>query len=387
VAVLLPEQRFDFSRLASKSVERLPAGGARVPANLGRTGILEYRRADGSVRRELVTPEVLFSADSLASLDDAPVLEGHPAMVTPENWGKYTRGHVSAKTARQDGAFLSARLAIQDSDTLAKADSGEICEISLGYTCKIDKTPGVFEGQRYDCRQTDRVYNHVGLGGKNWGRAGPEVALRFDGAAYLDDSLGPEPRKEAKMKVRFDGKEYEAGSNEHVLAMCEKVDSQARELADERKARETADGQVAGLKAENAKLKADLIASADPKRLDAAVKDRCDLVLRAAPVLGQEFKFDGKSELEILTAVAKAADPATDFSGKSLDYLRGRFDIAVASEVRADSIDAIPGRIKTIAARVDAGQEKAEKESRDRKAAAQNAMRTPHFDATVGGGK
>jgi hypothetical protein len=54
-----------------------------------------YRNPDGSDRRELRLPEEVFKADSLETLRDATVIEGHPDMVNPSNWKELSRGHVS----------------------------------------------------------------------------------------------------------------------------------------------------------------------------------------------------------------------------------------------------------------------------------------------------
>lgn len=179
----------------------------RVDARLTRVGVLEYRRADGSVERELRLPEEVFRADSLETLTAAPVTHLHPTeMVGPENVRKLRVGGAGA--ARNDGdQFVSAELQVEAADVIAKVDSGELQEISCGYYCELDRTPGVWKGQTYDAIQRDIVYNHVALGPKGWGRAGSEVRLRLDSMtatgedrAVNFDNAGADPVEAARLR-------------------------------------------------------------------------------------------------------------------------------------------------------------------------------------------
>jgi hypothetical protein len=369
------EKRYDRSRLSRANVSPTPSGGVRIPANLTRAGVLEYRNDDGTVRRELRLPEEVFRADSLETLRDAPLIEGHPAMIDPSNWAALTRGHVSG-TPRQDGLFVAGDLAVQDAKLLVKADSGEAVELSCGYVCKLDHTPGTWRGQPYDAVQRDIRYNHVGIGGPNWGRAGRDVALRLDGA-YSEPA--DEPAKESKpMKIRFDGQEYEVGSSEHVQALYAKVDALTAEKAEAAKKCERLDGEIAGLKTQVATAEGKATAALDPKRIDAAVADRVKLVIGAAKVLGDEYKFDGKSTLEIQTAVIAVTSPEVKLDGRSADFVAGMFETACVSGVRADGVDAIPGVIARVTAR--AVVDPAEKAHLDAAEKARIAQRTPRFE-------
>jgi hypothetical protein len=372
-------QRYDLSRLA-KVKDRTPSGGARIPANFTRAGIFEYRR-DGSVQLEFRSPEEVFKTDSLATLRDAPVLEGHPAMVDPSNWAKYTRGHVSGD-ARQDGNFVAGLLAIQDGATLTRIDRGDGSELSCGYACKTRPWSGEWDGKRYDniVEQYDIAYNHVGIGGVGWGRAGKDVALRLDGGVCEHfDTSGDAPQKAPKMLVRFDGKDYEAGSPELVTAIWTRHDALVTELATAVTARDTLDGELATTKTQLAKAQSDLTAANDPTRLDSAIAERVTLVTAAAKVLGEEYKFDGKTALEIQTAVIAVSDPEVKLDGKSADFIAGAFAGACRSGKRADSIDQVP----EVLARVTASKRTDTKADEDkaRRAKAQAEQRTPHFDS------
>lgn len=173
------EIRLDRGRLAKS--KRSPQGFARVDARLTRIGILEYTRADGSIQRELRPESEVFHADSLASLALAPVTDLHPSeMIGPSNARQFSVGVCAAP--RRDGNFVAAELTIQPADVIALVDSGERAEISCGYSCDLDVTPGVYQGQHYDAVQRNITYNHVALGPRGWGRAGADVCMRLDSA-------------------------------------------------------------------------------------------------------------------------------------------------------------------------------------------------------------
>jgi len=171
-------KRFDFGLISS--VQKLPAGGRCIPAALTRVGIFPYKRPDGSIRRELRHPDEVFNLDSLASLAQAPVTALHPPdMVTASNWKKFSVGHVG-ETVKHDGKLVTANLTVQDEEAIKKIDAGDRKEISCGYTCDLEYTPGTFNGERYDAVQRSIRYNHAAIGPAQWGRAGSEVALRLD---------------------------------------------------------------------------------------------------------------------------------------------------------------------------------------------------------------
>src|SRR5687768_4092559 len=138
--------RFDAGRLGK--IERTPQGGARIPAALTRTGVLTYTNADGTTRRELRPPEEVFRQDSLDTLRSATVTEGHAAWITPENFREFNRGHVAEGSVRQDGELVAAQLVVQEAASIKRIDTRELTELSMGYTCDYDATPGEWHGQR-----------------------------------------------------------------------------------------------------------------------------------------------------------------------------------------------------------------------------------------------
>jgi hypothetical protein len=110
-------------------------------------------------------------------------------MVTPETWRNHAVGSVLGPH-KEDGRFVGADIVLQDAEALRRAnlppdDPHALVELSCGYDCSLEKTAGTdpATGERYDAIQRDIVVNHIGLGPKDWGRAGNAVKLKLDGGA------------------------------------------------------------------------------------------------------------------------------------------------------------------------------------------------------------
>jgi uncharacterized protein len=371
--------RFDVATLGN--AERTPQGFLRIPAYLTRVGVLEYRRADGQTVRELRPRDEVLSAASLATLSAAPVTDLHPTqMVTPANVRSLQIGHVS-DSVRGDGDLVSAHVTIQEAGAIAAVQAGKRRELSCGYQCRIDATPGVYEGQPYDQVQCDIVYNHVALGPPNWGRAGRDVALRVDsadGAAddahdvfRLDDGdalsvamTAPlEPLDGGTMElvtVRVDG--IDAEVTKQAAQVVEKgFKTRDDALVELSKKLEVLQGRFDAVQAELATTKTALATASDQTRLDAAVTERVALLEQAKRVLPADHRYDGQTRRQIHEAVLTQLDPAFDMKERTDEYVGARFDHAMdvlKEPKRSDSLDdarrvTSPAAKKRIAARTD----------------------------------
>lgn len=175
--------RYDTHRL--DAVEVTPSGALRVPARLARVGVLAYQDGEGNTWGELVPPETLFAADSMATARGMAVADLHPAQqVTPVTRKGVQVGHVG-DDVRRDGDYLASTVYVTDAAEIALVQAGERRDVSCGYTCELDETPGVYDGTPYQRVQRGRVYNHLGLGPEGWGRAGTDVSLRLDSAQQV----------------------------------------------------------------------------------------------------------------------------------------------------------------------------------------------------------
>lgn len=346
------EQRFDISGVRSKP-RKTPQGFIRMKANLTRTGVLTYVRQDGTIVKELRHPDEVFKADSLSTLEDAPVTDLHPSsMVDATNVRGFQRGIV--RTARRDGRFIAGEVLIQDDALIQAVERGDRKELSPGYTCRIDPTPGEFEGVRYDCIQRDITYNHVAVGPGGWGRSGPEVALRSDSKdgdveslpyaiqAREDGNLAPEgPKQEGDEMsgvVRIDGIEYKVDEsaephiNKELGALQGKIEGLSKQV-------EELQGKLDGVTAQRDELKEKLDAETSAEALQAKIAARVALETASRKVLGDEEKFDSLSDHELRCKVVSHGREL-NLDGKSEEYVLGMFEsvveIAKSVEKKAD---------------------------------------------------
>lgn len=372
------EIRLDLATLSDRT-ERTPQGFLKVSGRLTRTGVLSYVRADGSTFRELRHPDEVFRDDSLASLRLAPVTDRHPAgLITPGNVRQLQIGLVA--DVRRDGRFVTGDLVVQDQTVIDKVLRRDARELSAGYTCQIDATAGEFGGERFDGIQREIVYNHLALGPRDWGRAGPDVALHLDGIdteihpligvelrvdhARLVPEVGARPSIDpddpldrllpsalegpstmTTKTIRIDGLDFEVPT-QAAQAMEQALASRDAKLVTETARADAAEGERDAAKTELNETKTKLDAATDPKALSSAVTARVELETKARNVLGAEEKFDGKSDREIKIAALTKHDESFRADDRSDDYIDARFDVVVeTAQERTDDRERVPSTI------------------------------------------
>lgn len=305
---------------------KLSTGFIRYDAFLARTGCLVYYRADGSPRVEYRPPEAHTDAGVANTCELAPLTIDHPAegCVTPEIAARVAVGSVGRPTV--DGDRLKAALLVTSARGIAAVKDG-YQEVSLGYACELDETPGVApDGTRYDAVQRGIEINHVAL--VRAGRAGPSVRLRADS---MDVEIGINPETPGggptMAKRNINGVEVEVPDT--VGLHLDKLQSelsgfQAKAEADKSKAEaglrarcDAAEAQVESLKKELAEA---------PARIAAAAKTRADLEVVAKRA---EVKCDGLGDGAVRAAVA-AKVTGVNVEGKSPEYVAALYDVAVA---------------------------------------------------------
>lgn len=312
-------QRFDTMTFTATKTDE---GFIRDSPVVGRTGILVYRNADGTERREYRPPEEAFRADSLASLMGKPITIGHKAMVDAGNAARLAPVGSVLSAGRQDGNTIRADIVIYNLDTAAR-------ELSCGYTLSLDETPGTTpSGERYDAIQRNIVYNHLAI--VSHARAGSIARLNMDGEQVFEDE--DEKKEDMEMadkmtKVRLDsGIEYDCEPEVKVA-----IEKMRQDAVEAKKALDTLQAKFDATEAELKKEKEGRKADADKAKenFDAAVKARVELldVAKAHKI----EKADGMSDTEIKTAVIKAVrGDAINLEGKSADYIDAAFDMAKA---------------------------------------------------------
>lgn len=337
-------RRYDRSEL-SRPV-KTDAGFLRAEAYLTRVGVFEYVQPDGSVRRELRPPEEVFREDSLDTLKAVPLTLDHPdEPVTSKNVRDLAVGTIGTDIW-PDRSYVRGTVVVMDEAAIKAVESGQKRELSCGYNCELEMTAGEWEGQRFDAIQRNIRYNHVAL--VEAGRAGPEVGLRLDSKdavakhPYRTDSKPASGRnsgrKEKPMAViRIDSVDYEA-PDQTAQAVRAKLDALQRRLDEAEQEKKKLDEEMEKLKAERDQLKEELEKKKaedeeeEKKRADSirqAVRARIALENQARPILGDDFKFDDASDLEIKKAVIQKLSPEAKLDGKSEVYIEARYDAAI----------------------------------------------------------
>lgn len=287
---------------------------------IGRTGILIYRNADGTERREYRPPEEAFNDDSLKSIRGKPVTLGHHGMVTADNIGNAKAVGTVLSAARKDGNTIRADVVIYNLDTTDR-------ELSCGYTTTLDETAGVTpDGEHYDAVQRNIRYNHLAIVTR--GRAGV-ARLNLDGEQYIEES------EDSMEKIKLDsGLEYDAAP-EVKLAF----DSMKEKAEADKKAFDELQAKYDVASAEVEKLKADAVKAEEAYKADFAEAVKTALELREIAKEKGVENADGMSNDEIKRAVIAKVYPEVKLDGKSADYVEAVFDMSKA--VKAEKADAM----------------------------------------------
>lgn len=333
---------FEPVHRADGAFERTPEGFLKIAARISRIGVQVYQQPDGSQRRELRLPEEVFSRDSLASFSMKPLTLYHPPEpVTPDNVQKYSVGTV-AEQVNHDGKYAGALVVVHHKDAITAIERG-MRELSCGYSCVMDDTPGVWEGQRYDSVQRQIRGNHLAL--VPAGRAGPEVRLKMDAtdAEQVEDQSAH--KGDEVEKIRIDGIEVEVST--HAAQLFRKFEKERNDAieklnADLVKAR--TDATTASAKAdvatgELAKVKQAHTDALDPKKMHEQVKARVALERSAATVLGTETKLDAMTDMDIRRAVIAKEQPDIKLDGKEDGYVLVAYDMTMANVTKRDAGD------------------------------------------------
>jgi hypothetical protein len=357
--------RLDFQRIDAARVTETPQGFLRVSGNLTRVGVLPYHRADGTVYRELRLPSEVFRDDSLASMRYAPVTDLHGGMVDPGNVSDLQVGIVG-EDVDHEGAFVTGSAIIQRRDTIDAVRAKKRRELSPGYRCWVQDEGGRWDGtefglgvEDYDGVQRDITYNHLAIGPENWGRSGPDVALRMDGlgegAAYaVEDNarapmiqvpadIGKPPRGHIDMKkitIVLDGGSFTVEVPEGLAESFEQRIAALKTKAD---SADELEGKLAAAEKTGKDLQGKLDAATDPSAIQAAIAERSKLVedvKRIAPKLDVDEKLDSKS-LKV-AALVEAGNDAAIFKDKTDAFVDGMFAGAVSAAPEPGKSDEPP---------------------------------------------
>jgi len=319
----LTVQRFDQIQIKATVTNE---GFIQDSPIIGRIGILEYKQADGSIRREYRSPEETFAEDSLSTLRGKPVTIGHPGLVRSDNVSAIKPIGTVLSEGKQDGNNIRADMVIYNLDTKNR-------ELSCGYTVDLIETPGTTpQGEKYDALQTKIRYNHIAV--IKVGRAGKEARLNMDGAQIYEEEK--EPKQMEKLKLD-NGLAYDASPE--VIVAYNQLKADAEDLKKEVAAKiDKEKAMQAEMDAKDAKCdaqKAQIDKNAG--ELEKVKKDAADSINEAVANriellrVAEKFKLDSADKLsdkDIKIAVIKKSrnDDALDLSQKSDEYVNAAFD-------------------------------------------------------------
>jgi len=332
--------RFDFRPLGK--AKKLDNGFLKAPVYATRTGVFKYLKADGTIVREYRPPQEVFSKASLDSLAGVPVTNRHPKeMVNSKNAKALTVGFTSDIVKKTD-EFVETSVTISHEDMIEEIEQKGISQVSCGYVCDMDFTPGETpEGEKYDAIQKNIVYNHLAVVDR--GRAGPKVKLHLDAGdavlddGHFDDENNNKPQREDKTMntatIKLDGIEFKVDSSvaapiQAAILKAHEDGMKKKEKDMEEEMKKKEDAAQAKIDALTSDLKKAEEAKMDEKEINALVAAKTAFLSKVTPVFDEkdEVKLDEMSNLEIMKAVLVKKCDGIELEGKSEAYIEGRFD-------------------------------------------------------------
>ncbi len=383
--------RLDRSSLTGNWVET-PDGFLHIRATFARTGCQTYSNPDGSKRVEYRPESEVARQDSLLSLGGLPVtLEHPPQLLTPDTARQYQRG-ASGTHVNYDNGFVHGTVVLTDREAIEAVKRGDATELSVGYRCEYDATPGVApDGTRYDGVQRAISGNHHAITRK--ARAGSEVRLHFDSAdgddqpivavsadlipSFEDSSMATasQPADRTDMKTTADKKAAKPKETEEEMEMEEDDDEEQMDGYDKPPRKDSAATAGKTVSWEVYKATVDELAAAelrfdslseqldeleqlvaertdsapepDPELIQQLVAERVDVLEKAGELTGKRERHDGLTNRQVMELALEAAEVRIDgIEDRSDEYVAARFDAAFES---AEKIPYTPGAATLLA--------------------------------------
>lgn len=324
----------DAAPLDAETVRRTRDGYLVADAKIARVGIQTYSgreidpenahgMRDKAVIRVYRGEDQVFNTDSMASLAHRPITIDHPVeMVTAKNWSKYSVGDTGGEVAR-DGDFIRVPLKVMDQRGIDAIEGGKR-ELSVGYFCDLDFTPGTSpKGEAYDARQVGIVGNHLAICDR--ARAGSSCRIPL-GDSWEPREDAPIPTKDQTMKtIMIDGVPVA-----DVSPAAEAVISTLQgRITAATTAKDAAEGQVATLTTQAAAKDAEIAtlkqSLADAKVTPQQLRDHAKAfakTLADAKILAPSLTIsDAMDEAAIRKAVvsSKLGDAAKDWNDAQIE--------------------------------------------------------------------
>ena len=182
-----------------------------------RVGVFFYPDKPKGVQRQLRLPEEVFNPESLASYKGKPVIITHNAgEVTADTIDEAAPVGAIMSDGREAGEYVEAEIVIHEPDRI-----NGMRELSLGYALDLEKKPGTWNGESYDCIQRNIRINHLAL--VDEARAGDKSRLNIDSRNKTEGDVTM-AKNRAKKRNNLDSA---------VAALVEAVEAVTEEQADD----------------------------------------------------------------------------------------------------------------------------------------------------------
>ena len=359
--------RYDYGQVTKS--EKTDEGYLKVWCKAARVGTQLYTRGDGSQVREYRPEDEVSDPDSLASFGMKAVTLNHPKVLLDSKTTKLHQvGHAGSHVRFSDG-FVEVALVITDEEAINSIERGDTQEVSAGYRVDYDPTPGVTpEGESYDGIQRNIKVNHIALVSR--GRAGRNARLLLDSCDRNDAVAEIEPPSNSASlsmaRITLDGLEVEIpadsatavksfvkDSERGMAELQQKLDAQVEEFqaATNEKTElqervDNATGRIEELEKQLAEAVAASEARSDAEEINSAVNKRIEALNKFAPILPEDYKFDGEDEAQIMALAYSNVFEKEAREDASADYLLGVLDGVLAAmedieedqeEIKADA--------------------------------------------------
>jgi hypothetical protein len=299
----------------------------------GRTGIQLYRGDEvGKPHLDSVRvfrpPSEVFDDAAMRSFTSVPVTIDHPPEdVTPDNWLKYARGYTGESIREDGGKFVRVPLILKDAEAIKVVESGEKTELSFGYYCDLDFTPGrTSDGEDYDATQRVLRGNHLAIvsAGRAGGdcRIGDNTGERTMGLKTItQDGIPLEVTDAGAIVIETLNKRIEKANGENLKlvsdhgAVVSAKDAEIKRLTDAAMAKDT---EIADLKKK-----------ADPAAIDKLVADRATVISQAR-IVAADVDFTGKTPQEMRRLAVTRVKGADAVKDRDDSYVQALFDLCLA---------------------------------------------------------
>ena len=359
--------RYDYGQVTKS--EKTDEGYLKVWCKAARVGTQLYTRGDGSQVREYRPEDEVSDPDSLASFGMKAVTLNHPKVLLDSKTTKLHQvGHAGSHVRFSDG-FVEVALVITDEEAINSIERGDTQEVSAGYRVDYDPTPGVTpEGESYDGIQRNIKVNHIALVSR--GRAGRNARLLLDSCdrndAVAEIETPSNSAEQSMARITLDGLEVEIpadsatavksfvkDSERGMAELQQKLDAQVEEFqaATNEKTElqervDNATGRIEELEKQLAEAVAASEARSDAEEINSAVNKRIEALNKFAPILPEDYKFDGEDEAQIMALAYSNVFEKEAREDASADYLLGVLDGVLAAmedieedqeEIKADA--------------------------------------------------